>query len=371
MITVTGIHIDNFRGLRDFQLEGARMFNLLVGPSEIGKTSVLEAILLVLDAGSAGNLRLCLSLNTIRGAVQTENPFRDGVAGVESLFHNFQSEPISLRTEVIPKTGIGTVGFDVQIFPAVAEDGVISYQSATKEAKKIIKKSDQLLGNFDELRYRAIVSGAAQGEINRMLRLSPEGVQFPSPVVDLTVDVARIRCDACYLRHNDLRLAIQEIVQNKHKEMVVDALRAINPQIRDFGLLGDVPYVDIGLEKTSPMHITGDGVRKVISTMGYLAMPEYTVHLNDEIGEGIYFGSLKEYLRAVLLFARREKKQIFATTHSKDVLIALRNVLAEEEDLREDAAVFSFLRDKHDKIIAIPYLYGDIDHCLGSDIEIR
>ena len=34
------------------------------------------------------------------------------------------------------------------------------------------------------------------------------------------------------------------------------------------------------------------------------------------------------------------------------MLIALKEVLAEDEDLRDDAAVFSFIRDKHGKVRA-------------------
>ena len=101
MQSISSIFIDNFRGLRDFRMEGAQMFNLLVGPSEIGKTTVLEAI----ELTSFGELGGVNFLNQLRGA-RIENE-RDVIVAAASFFHNFRPTPISMAITTIPNDAFG------------------------------------------------------------------------------------------------------------------------------------------------------------------------------------------------------------------------------------------------------------------------
>lgn len=47
MLPFPSLHIQSFRGLRDLQLEACGPVNLLVGGNNSGKTSILEALLLL------------------------------------------------------------------------------------------------------------------------------------------------------------------------------------------------------------------------------------------------------------------------------------------------------------------------------------
>ena len=49
---ITNLEIRNFRGLKDVKLKELRRVNLLVGGNDTGKTTVLEALLLLLAEGS-------------------------------------------------------------------------------------------------------------------------------------------------------------------------------------------------------------------------------------------------------------------------------------------------------------------------------
>src|SRR5262245_48370014 len=50
---ITTLQIRNFRGLKDVTLGELRRVNLLVGGNDTGKTSVLEALVLLLGDGNA------------------------------------------------------------------------------------------------------------------------------------------------------------------------------------------------------------------------------------------------------------------------------------------------------------------------------
>jgi AAA15 family ATPase/GTPase len=49
---ITELEIQNFRGLRDVKLTGLKSINLIVGGNDTGKTSILEALVLLLGGAA-------------------------------------------------------------------------------------------------------------------------------------------------------------------------------------------------------------------------------------------------------------------------------------------------------------------------------
>ena len=383
MSVISGISINNFRGLRDFQLKGARRFNLLVGPSEIGKTSVLEAINLFSVASHMGN---CLETNRFRGVLIGNQ--QDATLAVASLFHNFQLSTITLSATT--NIAFGAVNAKTEITPFMGGNEV-----SHKEAGMFgIQQDDLTKANvFDSLKRTVEFTGAVRGKGYHFYNLQNGGgigpysgntgpyvgeksivrVDGDKETVLLGDNLLPLLWNTLLVLHPSLQIAVREATRHKKKGAVLEVLQKINPHIVDFVPDGEVkpPLVDIGLDKMVSSHILGDGIRRVLGMLGNLCSKDYKVHLEDEIGAGVHFGSQVPFLRAALHLARQEDKQIFATTQSNDILIALKKVLAEEEDLRDDVAVFSFMRNKHKKIAATPYLYDDIDRCIENGVEIR
>ena len=379
MPLISGVHIDNFRVLRDFHLEGARRFNFLVGPSEIGKTSVLEAVSMM---SMSGDFTDCVSINALARGAAVNNQ-GDNIIAVASLFHEFRPLPICLGVEI--QTGaLGVVKFDTQIVPVlgntIISEGDIGV-FGTQGANLLLSN-----GRFNGLKCCVKAGGGISGKGHSFLRLSEQPPRDETFVMEEPLvrngktakkiplsgeDVGEFRCVSLFVNQPMLAIAIDMALANKKTKEIVEVLQRINPDIADFTMINNKPHVDIGLEKMVPMHITGEGIRRAITTLGYLCAKDHNVHVEDEIGEGIYFGSQPHFLRAVLQFAKQEGKQIFATTHSKDILLALKKVLAEDTDLRDDVAVFSFMHSKRGNVRATPYLYEDIDRCINNDIEIR
>lgn len=373
MSVISGISIDNFRGLRDFQLKGARQFNLLVGSSEIGKTSVLEAINLLSVASHMGN---CLDTNRFRGAVIGDQ--HDAALAVASLFHNFRLSTITLSATI--NGALGEVNAKAEFAPfmsgkEVSQNGGdilgIQHNDLTKA------------GVFNALKRTVEFTGAVSGKGHQFLNLQDNAGAEPyigeNPIVRTAKktalsgeDLVPLLWGTLLVRAPSLQVAVREATRHKKKDAVLEVIRKINPQIADFAPDGDkLPLVDIGLDKMVSSHILGDGVRRVLGMLGNLCHKDYRVHLEDDIGAGVSVDSQVPFFRAALRFAKQEGKQIFATTHNKDILVALKEVLAEDDDLREDVAVFSLMRNKHKKITATPYFHEDIDRCIKNGVEIR
>ena len=377
-MTIKEIHIKNFRGLRDFKMEGARMFNLLVGPSELGKTTVLEGM-----AIAALGIDSCLGVNRLRGA-SINNEF-DAHSALETLFHKLSPDPIRLGLRLNSDI-CGDYMLNKSI---VAElmDRVVSYNDPSLD-EKIHTNSKVSLENFNGLCAKTTISGNIEGEfINRVL-LDKNGFEHNKPefVKELRIkrdgnfiDMKKLELSnldeeshTYFLPHNNVATAIKIATKYKKKDFIIKALRRINPSIADFALSEDPQLlVDIGLSKMVPIHILGDGANSILSTLGHLCHPAIKIYLIDELALGLYYRSQKSLLKSMLLMAKEENKQIFATTHSADILLALKQVLDEEESLREDAVCFSFLRDKNGDIQATPYEYVALQHSLEHGFDIR
>ena len=379
LMTIKDIYIKNLRGLRDFKMEGARTFNLLVGPSELGKTTVLEGIAIATSVFDS-----CIRVNRLRGA-SINNEF-DARSALETLFHKLSPEPIRLGLRVNSDICSGDYMLNKSIV-AESINRTVSYKEASLD-EKIHANSKTLLENFNGLRAKTTISENIEGEVIHKALLDKDG--FEHKPVEIAKPL-RIKRDGSFfdmkklelsnlaeeshtyfLPHNNVATAIKIATKYKKKDFIIKALRRINPSIADFALSEDPqPLVDIGLSKMVPIHILGDGAKSILSTLGHLCHPAIKIYLIDELALGLYYRSQPALLKSMMLMAKQENKQIFATTHNADILLALKQILDEEESLREDAVCFSFLRDKEGNIKAIPYDYEGIRHGIENDLEIR
>src|SRR5437016_289219 len=75
---ITELEIQNFRGLRNVKMTGLRRANLIVGGNDTGKTSVLEALVLLFGDGSAiRNLPITFRTNQSGGQSPDDNNDRE------------------------------------------------------------------------------------------------------------------------------------------------------------------------------------------------------------------------------------------------------------------------------------------------------
>ena len=255
MQSISSIFIDNFRGLRDFRMEGAQMFNLLVGPSEIGKTTVLEAI----ELTSFGELGGVNFLNQLRGA-RIENE-RDVIVAAASFFHNFRPTPISMEITTIPNDAFGGMLFKMEVVPVKGND-VISHNGArgTKITNPFLTGLDQ----FNGLKCSAEISGAVIAKGHKFMH--PQGRDMLSEEYKMEQNIAHageagggallsqeeinnIRWASYLVRHPMPAVAVNMAMVNKKKDAVIEILRMINPHIKNIATIGDTAYIDIGLEQ--------------------------------------------------------------------------------------------------------------------------
>ena len=162
-----------------------------------------------------------------------------------------------------------------------------------------------------------------------------------------------------------------DVIKNKDEKFIVDALRMIEPQLKDFVLSQNEVLVDIGLNQRIPINMMGDGARKILSILTTLYECKNGIVLIDEISNGFHYSVMAGLWKAVIFAARKNNVQIFATTHDIDSIKGLRDVAIGEKDVAQDAACFKLLSTPDSELKAYHYSLDSIDYSLNQEIEVR
>lgn len=329
------LKIGGFRGLRDLELEACGPVNLLVGGNNSGKTSVLEALLLLSGPMNVGQWMAAVEL---RGAW----PFVDARPGrlqrVDALTWLFPREasqllPISIRAE-----GARHVrGFVARTEWVVGEPPEQPVTTSTEmiEGSRYPESEGPQEGLSLELeldeygdtteRYRMLLWRYARG----LRRVSAHGdeswpVVFANPISH--------RSDGF------LTNRVGGLIRKKRKEQALELLRTLDQNIVDLVMVspeepeGDramrplpgmgpslhVEHATVGLV---PVHAMGDGTRRAIHLAALLAdVGPSGVLLIDELEVGMHTSVLRDVFRWLWHACETAQVQLFATTHSLEAV---------------------------------------------------
>jgi hypothetical protein len=368
---ITEVNIKNLRGIGNLTLQDTRTFNLLVGPSEVGKTSVLEGIFI---GSSFAYINGLVSINQFRGIKMDDA--KSHQRGIHALFRNTTEKEISIALKV-KKDGLA-YSF-VSEYSRVADENRQMPVNGEGNAPEQSSADSIALG----VEGRARAEGGVVGNRKVGLKIEGEEIGVARPEFELKLKKSKkiVRFDevGSYFPESHLSLAGRRDLFNagknaaihKKEKEITRVLQRINPRIKKIEVIGKELFIDIGLPTMQPASVAGSGVIDVIFTLGILSSPNMTTLLLDEIGYGLYYGSLEDYLLATLRFAKAGDKQVFATTHRKDMLIALAAVVEKNKALREDVMCHVVCRNRDGIPRAYPYDHKTIRHCLKNNIEIR
>ena len=355
------ITIDGLRGIKHLKIEDFRQVNLFVGKNNCGKTTILEALFLLIGAANA---ELPLRINTYRDlthrniAIINENVWR-------LLFNNLDVDlyvkisgklenPEETRNLVIKpdiksvlsvELGKKTIDFEEGysgLSPAI--DGlVLEYSFArgkNKKSKNITTK---------------IVAGGSGVEIERSRGYKEYrmGVFLNQKTIGLVGE-----------RFNSVQI-------KKRTEGVVKVLQQIEPSLRDLSLgANDIVYCDIGLERLVPINVMGDGMFRLLSIILAMSDTQDGIVLIDEIENGFFYTSQELLWNALFESAREFNVQIFATTHSMECVKAFSSSYSQNDEGNDTMRLYRIERKGND-FKAVAYDHKILKASLESGWEVR
>ena len=344
------IEIERFRGIKHSKIEGLKQINLFFGKNNCGKSSLLDAIFLI---SGASNPKLPLNINLLRNYRRLE------ASDIILDFYSLDvAHPISIKA-----TNHETRELQISVFESssskvdlLGNDNNIASTDSNAHYGLVLKSK------IGDETYEAsiILSHSGQNKLEQRVKLDSRykekiTCRYLNPEYDFYTSIE----------------GLVDVIKNKDEKFIIEALRMIEPQLKDFVLSQNEVLVDIGLSQRIPINMMGDGARKILSILTTLYECKNGIVLIDEISNGFHYSVMSGLWKAVIFAARKNNVQIFATTHDIDSIKGVRDAAIGEKEVAQDAACFKLLSTPDSELKAYHYSLDSIDYSLSQEIEVR
>ncbi|MBE0497179.1 MAG: AAA family ATPase [Campylobacterales bacterium] len=347
------IMIKNFRQFSHITLEDIGQFNLILGDNNVGKTSLLEALLFMNDRGLYyNNLAFAyIARNNTPLVIQEDNEktyaipksyifdfFKKGIEGEGMAFEleehrNHWKFAIRRPTiEEIKKESGRESGIDVDDYVCMVRDDVIKVD----ELSLIIKKLDP--------------------EDLMKMQLMPFGKGFDRTLAKSYYD--NIEKD------------------KKNRQAFLNSMKIFIPSIDRITAdteSGEIDIEETGLDVSAPLHQYGEGANKLFRILVQITLQKEKKLLIDEIDAGIHYSHFLEFWKIILKAAKENDVQIFATTHNLECLQYFKEVLELEDmqELQELSRTITLRKLPNMHIKAYTRLFKEFEYEIDNELEIR
>jgi ABC-type transporter Mla maintaining outer membrane lipid asymmetry ATPase subunit MlaF len=372
------ITVKNYRLFKKLKIDNFARVNLIVGKNNSGKTSLLEAIYLLVNQGEIGSLAEILNARGEKFDHYEENSF----LGCE-------------KTQTSTLYQIGHLfghqnGGDTPIYLASQREEFLSLKMQFRPLKEPEKNLQDLDPKQKSLNYLSLwgldLSYSPGGNI--LLPASKDGSVeakefFRGRQGADGADIFSTKSDrpSYFLTTKSfsywpkLAQLWDTISLTAKEDKVVEALRLINPEVEriDFKSLltsyGGIILKIRGKNSPVPLAVMGEGMQRILSLAIAVLTAENGYLLVDEIDIGLYYMTQTNIWEFLLQIALDFNVQIFATTHSWDCICAFQEALENLEDNTVGKVLRLQWRGEHFRTVDYP---GDkLGIAVRQNIEVR
>lgn len=315
--------IRHYRGIEDLKLKDLKKVNVLAGPNNCGKTSILEAIIL---SGLFEDVELLLD-------------------ALSSRYHKFSPEFFDT---------LFTVGSEPVIcLKSKFDSGVRNLHThiTYRKSQVISKDAGEGIRNNFRLNFDYAYSYAVGEELHDHFVLRFEdfdnhyevGVRRdPNNKLDSRVPCKFISSSRFDSAERFLQEVDKVLNQNLRQELI-EILRIFDEQIINFEIIGSKRVIKLFKEGKEPLTLYdyGNGMYKAFYIAVAALLAKDGVLLIDEVEAGIHNKALEYFMQKLLNVCEKSNVQLFLTTHSLEAVDVLL------EDCREnlDDVAFYHIRN--------------------------
>ncbi len=353
-----------FRGFESYELNDLTRVNLIVGKNNSGKTTVLEAVELLVSnghlaafAGVAGRRRETLAL-TPRYGIDISHLFSGHVCEPGTRFQ---------LTSDRKQTSATILSLD-----EVGEDAA-TWDLMRSTRRRALDADDEPEPHFG-LRIETGADGPLsvfpvdkEGTLlydawRRSMRNGPSKppvrfVGLGSPVDDTMHD------------------AWNDVIAEGREDKIARDMQILVPEIASIHFLtGGTPRGSttlVGLRRGGrrmPIGSYGDGLRRLLALRLALQGANHGFLLIDEIDAGLHWTVMEDVWRLLVEVANEADAQIFATTHSQDCIRGLGSLVKSRPDLARHLSI----QKVHTSLAqAVCFSGEEIATAVEQDIELR
>lgn len=347
---INSLHVQNFRCFKNLSVSKFDRVNLITGKNNVGKTTFLESIWILINKGLP---EIASEILLDREEIEKENEDidRDIISqqrpnkkpskiDYSFLFNSSEEEE---HVMVIESSGDRRVEVKYRINIGINTEKKRGYYFLHGKSESVIPVS-----KYDDLSLAYYHDLSPQKNIKSFL--------IPSSGLDraLLLDMW------------------DQIELTPREDFVIQILKIIDNNIVRVDLKGKkrVPYVRLeNSDRAIPLASLGGGSVTAFSLALSMLSSSNGVFLIDEIENGIHYSALKKMWEFIFLVSRRFNVQVFATTHSKECIEAFQKVAAQDDD--PESGMLIRLTNHDGDIIATNFDEEELEVMVRRGLEVR
>lgn len=349
------IEITNFRGIKHLKIDDFSRVNVLLGQNSSGKSSVLECLLLMMGIS---NPDLPQNINSIRS--RSFSSFAD----LGYLFHNYD---LKVKPEIAAELFDATkrhLTFDLTyVSDEKSQTGMPNGQIPTSETKTFLNTLKML---FD------VESGQQKSTHECSLTVNQQGLISNKKLAEGYLEKNSVALLPADLAAGNPANDLVELIKRRLKDTVTERLKNFDSRITTLEILNNVAYIGLeGIDQLQAVNMQGDGLRRYLNIVAASANPMNNILLIDEIENGLHYLAYKKLWEAIFNLATRTNKQVFVTTHSKETLCRLNEMLTEHPEYQQEMRLYTIENTKLKGHQAYKLTYNGLNEACTNDIELR
>lgn len=340
---LNSIEIKNFRGIENLIINNFKNINIFLGKPNTGKTTVVEAI----ASGITKNINSLILLSYIRDIIKDDDIF-------ESLFYDYNTNvPIVLNTQIDDNN------YKVEISPYKQDKEIIISDNATEEIYNY---------GINSLSYKIVNNGKTYNSSISYIK-KDKNINIKLNNIKLNIN-DHADFISSYMDYDLLSNLKSILSNNQKKEQFKSLYTKFDNRIKDIRFIENKIAVElVNLTHAINIKSMGKGFQtylKIIASM--VAGNKYIII--DEIENGMHFESIRILLENILSLSREYNLQFFITTHNKELLDILNNIL-NENNHNDMLSVYNTYIDDKNNIDIVNYTQEKFSHFIENDNEMR
>ena len=351
---IKSIRIENYRGIKDLEIDNFKKYNFFIGDNGSKKTTILESLGIGLSLLNFE--KILRSAKNRKMKIKKEN--------ISSLFFNSDTNNtikfILETTDSIKTETVISIDKTLSMFQDFSSSEINNdFSNYLYTIKKRIKE--------DKLKTNIYVKEDSQiiYKDSKMDKI-PLSFQNFLEKYNLSIEISDNLKNS-----SDTIFQIDRIIKNRKKEELLKYLQIIDKDIKEIYINDEEIFVEKEtLKEFIPISSIGDGMVLALDIITSLILvDDFRVILIDEIERGIYYKNYRKLSEIIIELCKDDENiQLFITTHSKEFLEVFNEVLSESE--KNNFSLFS-LRNKKEKLDFVHYTSEELKDTLETGWDPR
>lgn len=345
-VMIEELKINNFRSIKSLKIDNFKNINIFLGKANTGKTSILEAIYIILSMDS----RAIIRITNLRSIGLYNDIF-------DSLFYDYNTN-VSIKFDIKVDNEL----VELEIKPNIV-NSTISFSE-----KNITDNNIETINNIYNLNFNYLKNGKNYTP-NISIEKNNNEMKF---LFNISVSAFFYRVELIADYSSSLYKNLKIIFENNaKKEELKKYYQQFDNRIKDIRFIENKIVVEIeGLHNAINIKAVGKGFQTYITIIASIVVGNKYI-LIDEIENGIHFETMKILLKNIIDLSKEYNLQFFITTHSKEFIQTLNDIIEKDYSRSNIISVFNLYCNKENNIDVIDYSQENFNNLIRNDNEIR